>query len=1153
MRLTTLSNIFVALLGVVTIIIVATGGWSLRETGLVRSAWHDFERGPAAKTAILVELRAALGHGRITHQMETLASQDPRRLDMQLQGNLARLSANIAAYRTIGLNSREEAAMAVLDDFIAHLASFTKATERMASAEVDTVDLEQRMRRAEESATAALATLRDELRHQRDASTDRVFETITQGNQRMTAASLLAGILLTLMVVALAWFTRFHIVRPVAVLGEAMQALAGGDRSVKIPALDQRTELGEMAQVMAVFKQDVIERHRAETRLQDAIEAISEGFVMYDKRDRLVLCNSTYKQLYEASSDLFVPGAKFEDIIREGAHRGQYPAAQGRVEEFVAERVKLVRSGPVGIEQSLPGGRWLSVSDYQTKDGGFVGIRSDITLRKRAEQQLQDRERQLRLITDKMPAVVAHVDLEERFQFINSTGASWHARSKEEIIGQTIEEIVGAPQRKKIERYVKAAFSGKYAVFDASVAYPDGVTRDVEVSYIPDFSDDGRVVGVFVMVLDMTQRLAAEQAMRGSEARLRGIMERVADGIVTADEQGLIESLNPAAAKIFGYTEDEVRGRNVSLLMPEPYASEHDRYLEIARERGTSGFLGAGPRELAGRRKDGSEFPLELALTDIRVAGRRLFVGVTRDISDRKQAEAALRASEVRFRGVVDNSPSAIFLKDLEGRFLLANKKFEEWYGVSREDVLGMTSHDIYPEENANLYVSFDKTVADSGEAIEEEREITFVDGTVRPIIIAKFPVRDPEGNLVGVGTFNTDLSQQRDAERQLRQAQKMDALGQLTGGIAHDFNNLLMIIGGHARLAMGSLDNHGDAETSLKKVLRATDQATSLTRQLLTFSRRQITEKRIFNVAKVLQEIEELLPSTLGEKIELALEIEDEGACVKTDAGEFNQAILNLAINARDAMPSGGKVALGQRLVHFDEAAIDEHPDLTPGTYVEVYVRDEGEGIQPELLSRILEPFFSTKETGKGTGLGLSMVYGFAKQSGGDLGIASAVGSGTTVRILLPAADGQPSDQLSGVEDLHYGNGETVLLVEDNEALRDLVNGMLKGLGYEVLMAENGIDALEVDESHDDPIDLLLSDVVMPALDGFELAEMIKVTRPDIKMVFMSGYPDRDRSQAAVPDGCAFLQKPVNPEVLARTVWQQLSGLPAPDGSSPH
>lgn len=385
------------------------------------------------------------------------------------------------------------------------------------------------------------------------------------------------------------------------------------------------------------------------------------------------------------------------------------------------------------------------------------------------------------------------------------------------------------------------------------------------------------------------------------------------------------------------------------------------------------------------------------------------------------------------------------------------------------------------------------------------------------------------------------EMEERRRVQQNFTQAQKMDAIGQLTGGIAHDFNNLLMVIDGYARRTLANMNDLEVAGRSLEEVLSATEKAARLTKQLLVFSRRQVMERRVFRVAETIAELKGLLAHSVGEWYEVKFEFEDRKVCVDTDPAELGQAVLNLAINARDAMPKGGLISIGLGAVELGEAFTNGHADMSPGKYAAISVTDQGSGIGDDVLEHIFEPFFTTKDQGQGTGLGLAMVYGFAEQSGGTIDVSTEVGKGTTFRIYLPVVDRPPEVAAAEEETEYRGKGERILLVEDDDRLLELTHDVLRDLGYHVLTAGTGLEALEVDEQLDKPIDLLVSDVVMPSLGGFELYEILREKRSDLRAVFMSGYPKRGAGKVEIPENVPFLQKPVATRQLAQAIRKEL------------
>lgn len=382
------------------------------------------------------------------------------------------------------------------------------------------------------------------------------------------------------------------------------------------------------------------------------------------------------------------------------------------------------------------------------------------------------------------------------------------------------------------------------------------------------------------------------------------------------------------------------------------------------------------------------------------------------------------------------------------------------------------------------------------------------------------------------------DLAALQQTEAQLLHAQKMEAIGELTGGIAHDFNNLLMIVGGYAQRALASKHDPVKTERHLKEIILATQKASTLTTQLLGFSRREATNKRVTRLSESLDDMKNLLATSAGELNSLILDVADKDACVNVDPSEFSQAILNLVINARDAMPKGGEIAISTETFEPEAAFFAQHPGLSHGRYARVCVRDEGVGMDKETRNNAFLPFFTTKPQGKGTGLGLSMVYGFTQRSLGTISVDSAPGAGTTITMFLPVVDKTPDNSATAIDTEYRGSGETILLVEDDRQLLQLTRESLEDLGYRVLVAADGFEALEVEQKHADEIDLLLTDAVMPNMGGFELAEIVRKVHPHIQIIVISGYTGKRTGQVAgVLEHATFVRKPVDLKELAKII----------------
>ncbi len=642
---------------------------------------------------------------------------------------------------------------------------------------------------------------------------------------------------------------------------------------------------------------------------------------------------------------------------------------------------------------------------------GFVKVTRDITDRKKVEEALRVSEDRFHLMVD---GVSDHAII-----MLDPVGIilTWN-RGAEHLDGYTAEEIVGQhysclftpesiAEEKPRQELEQAAADGKVEVEGWRIR-KNGSRFWVNGTLAALYDENGKVRGFAKITRDLT-------AKRRNDELLQSVLNHTLDGIIGIDERGTISMINRAGEKIFGRPGSEVIGQNIKMLMPEPYHSEHDGYLANYKRTREAKIIGSG-REVQGLRKNGSTFPLDLAVTEFQLDNQRYFVGLVRDISDKKK---------------------------LEG---------------------------------------------------------------------------------------------------QLHQSQKMEAFGQLAAGVAHDFNNLLTVISGYSDLLLTKLTPDDPRMKMVDQIRRAGERAASLTRQLLAFSRQQVLEPRVLDLNVIVTDIEKMLRRLIGEDVQFTIVLAPAISSVKVDAGQIEQVIINLAVNARDAMPQGGKLTIETRDIELDESYTTSHPEARAGRFVLVAISDTGCGMTGEVKARIFEPFFTTKGVGQGTGLGLAVVHGIVKQSGGNIDVYSEVGVGTTVRIYLPSIQ-QPAAASSahGLE-LPSRGSETILLVEDEESVRELATFVLQGCGYTVMTAPEGLAALQLMATCREQIDLLVTDVVMPQMGGRKLAETLLAQHPELRVLFMSGYTD----DAVVRHGVLqantnFLQKPFTPNSLAKKVREIL------------
>lgn len=518
-----------------------------------------------------------------------------------------------------------------------------------------------------------------------------------------------------------------------------------------------------------------------------------------------------------------------------------------------------------------------------------------------------------------------------------------------------------------------------------------------------------------------------------------------------------------------------------------------------------------------------------------------------------EERTAELIAQREYLRSIVDANPNLIFAKNWEGQFTMVNQALAEVFETTAKNLIGKRDADFNSnEEEVECFARDDREVMETLQAkfIAEEPITNARTGETRWFQTIKVPLRVPGEHSIQVLGVSTDITKRKQAEEalrqseeQLRQSQKLEAIGQLAGGVAHDFNNLLTVIGGYSDLLLRSLDEDQHRQ-KVEEVKKASERAASLTRQLLAFSRKQILQPVVLNLNDIVPDMDKMLRRLIGADIDLLTVMEPELGQVKADAGQIEQVLMNLAVNARDAMPSGGKLTIQTANVYLDDSYIRHHVTIQPGPYVVLAVSDTGCGMDAETQAHIFDPFFTTKEAGKGTGLGLSTVYGIVKQSGGNIWVYSEVGKGTTFKIYLPrvceAIEQREEEEVArtGMQ----GGTETILLVEDEGIVRQLVRDVLESNGYRVLVATSGDEALQISERYQGLISLLMTDVVMPQMGGREVAERLALSRPEIKVLYMSGYTNGSIFHHGVLDeGIAFLEKPFTLESVTHKVREVL------------
>ncbi|MBZ5698152.1 MAG: PAS domain S-box protein [Acidobacteriia bacterium] len=661
----------------------------------------------------------------------------------------------------------------------------------------------------------------------------------------------------------------------------------------------------------------------------------------------------------------------------------------------------------------------------------------------------------------------------------------------------------------------------------------------LEDSVSPEFDDSGNLSAIFGVARDISERKQAEEKLRESEGHYRSLFENMLNGFAYCrmlfddgqPQDFIYLSVNQAFERLTGLK--DVAGKKVSEVIPGIRESAPDLF------------------ELYGRvARTGVPEQCEIYLEALKMwftisvycPRQDHFVAVFDVITDRKRAEEALRTSEGKYRQIVETSNEGIWMLDPDGKTIFANRQMAQMLGYSEEELSRLSLFDLtYDSDLADARARMERLRM--GEAVQRDLRYRRKDGSELWALASSAPVFDAAGKNAGMLGMLSDITERKRLEKQFRQAQKMEAVGQLAGGVAHDFNNLLGVIIGYSELVEESLKPDDPLRPKIEEIKKAGERGASLTRQLLAFSRQQVLEPKILNLNSVVADVQKMLQRLISEDIELITNCQPNLALVKVDRGQIEQVIMNLAVNARDAMPNGGKLRIETANVDLDDFYARQHAPMVPGSFVMLVITDTGMGMDAETQTHIFEPFFTTKEQGKGTGLGLATVYGIVKQSGGYVWVYSELGQGTIFKIYLPQVQGEAEKEKPSIgPDKLVKETETILLVEDEEALRKMTHELLEQSGYTVLEASDGLEALEIAWQHKGPIHLLLTDVVMPRMSGPALAKPAAALHPELKVLYMSGYTGYSYvSQGLVSSESELLQKPFTRDTLLRKIREVL------------
>ncbi len=769
--------------------------------------------------------------------------------------------------------------------------------------------------------------------------------------------------------------------------------------------------------------------------------------------------------------------------------------------------------------------RWISIDavplfrEGADKPYQVYTVFEDTTERKRANLELYESEQKLRLFIEHTPAAIVMFDRDMRYLAASRRWIIDYGLAERDIVGRSHYEIFPeipehwkAVHRRCLAGATERCDEEPFQRLDGSVSW-------VRWEALPWRERGGAVGGIIIASEDITARKRAEAALSDSEAKYRTLLESMTDGVFVAQDYRFVFA-NPALPPMLGYAEDELVGMPFDCIVAPEFL---ELWTQWFSQRVGDGIEPVRHYELRFVRKGGGTIWVELRASRVSFEGKPAVLGIIRDISERKHAEQALLQERTVLRTLIDALPDVVFTKDAEARYVTCNAAELRNLGAqSEEEVIGKTAFDFYERKFAERYHADDLRVLSGEAVVNQEEPGVDASGSAHWYLTIKVPLRNQAGEVTGLVGISRDITERRRAEESLRRTQKLEALGTLAGGIAHDFNNLLLAITGNARLAMAEIGADSPAQESIAEIGKAGTRAADLVKRILAFSRPEEPQRQVLPLQPIVEEALHLLRSTLPAMIEIKSRVAPGIPPVVADPSQVHQIVMNLVTNAAHAIGTDvGQIEIGLDALTAGADLVQATPDLNEGRYVRLSVSDSGCGMDTATLERIFDPFFTTKRAGEGTGLGLSVVHGIMRSHDGAVNVYSQPGKGTTFRLYFPAA-GEIDAAAVGptTSAAPRGRGERVLYVDDESALVLLATRVLQRLGYQVAGYTEPRQALQAFESNPQDFDVLITDLSMPALSGFDLVRRIRAVRPDIPVVMTSGYVRPEDQETALSIG---------------------------------